>query len=180
MKTEDRGSAVQYASAILQLTDKSGSAEAVYKNLELVVKVFSATELLSVFFKHPGISAADKKEVLKVITGSLDQLTGRLLELLCERRKLSLLPAILDAYRDALRAKHNIVTGTLYSAEEVSDEAVQSIKQRLVKQLRKHVELAVQVDRSLIGGYTLRIGDQVIDGSLKGRLQTIEKTLLAV
>lgn len=180
MKTEDRGSAVQYANALLQLTDASGSAETVFSNLETVSKVFKENADFLVLFKHPAISAPTKKKFLEEFSAGLDELSGRLLQLLCERRKLTLLPLIVEEFHELLRAKHNIVTGTLYSADAINEEAVSNIKQKLVKHLRKHVELQVQVDKSLIGGYVLRIGDQVIDGSLKGRLQNIEKALLSV
>ncbi|MBX9685286.1 MAG: ATP synthase F1 subunit delta [Candidatus Obscuribacterales bacterium] len=180
MKTEDRSSAVQYANALLQLTDLQGGAEDVYTNLSTVNKVFEETPEFSVLFKHPAISAPAKLGFIKEFAGGMDELSGRLLQMLCERRKMHLLPMVISEFRDLLRAKHNIVTGKLYSAEAISEEAVNNIKQRLVKQLRKHVELSVEVDKSLIGGYVLRLGDQVIDGSLKGRLQSIEKALLSV
>ncbi|MBX9721336.1 MAG: ATP synthase F1 subunit delta [Candidatus Obscuribacterales bacterium] len=180
MKAEDRGSAVQYANALLQLTDATGDAESVFTNLEIVNKVFEANPEFAVLFRHPSISAPQKKLFLQESTVGLDQLSSTLLQVLCERRKLNLLPLIIEEFRDLLREKHNIVTGTLTSAEAMDEEAVSSIKQKLVKQLRKHVELTVKVDKSLIGGYVLRIGDQVLDGSLKGRLQSIEKALLSV
>lgn len=180
MKTEDRGSAVQYANALLQLTNVQGDAETVFTNLDTVSKVFQSDPELSVLFKHPAITAPEKKRFLKEFSGNLDELSARLLQILCERRKMQLLPLIIEEFRDMLRAKHNIVSGTLVSAEKISDDAVNGIIQKLKDRLGKRVELVVEVDRSLIGGYVLRVGDQVIDGSLKGRLQTIEKALLSV
>jgi F-type H+-transporting ATPase subunit delta len=180
MKTEDRSSAHQYSNALLQLTDVSGNAEDVFTNLDTVAKVFAEDPELSTLFKHPAISAPDKKRFLKEFSGSLDELSARLLQILCERRKLHLLPLIVEEFHQLLRTKNNIVSGTLISAEPLTEDAVSNIKRKLVKQLTKHVELKLEVDKSLIGGYVLKMGDQVIDGSLKGRLQTIEKVLLSV
>jgi F-type H+-transporting ATPase subunit delta len=62
----------------------------------------------------------------------------------------------------------------------LSDSAIADIKARLTEHLGKKLELEVKVDSSLIGGVVLRLGDQVIDGSLKGKLQSIERALLSV
>ena len=66
------------------------------------------------------------------------------------------------------------------SADPLHDSAVAEIKTRLIKKLGKQVELEVKIDRSLIGGMILRVGDQVIDGSLKGKLEALERSLLSV
>ncbi len=187
MKTDDKSSAIQYANALLQITAKDESEADVYRNLEVVCKVFTDEPELSVLFKHPAISAPARKSFIDEFAGqSLDNLTKRLLILLCERRKMHLLSLIFDEFRRLLEAKHNLVTAKLYCAEQIDDQAKESITQKLVKQLSKSesektkVRLITEVDKSLIGGYVLRIGDQVIDGSLKGRLQSIEKALLSV
>jgi F-type H+-transporting ATPase subunit delta len=180
MKTEDRSSAHQYSHALLQLTEQQGNEEDVYKNLEVVGKVFQEQPELSVLFRHPSISAPDKKKFIEEFASHMDPLSGRLLQMLCERRKLHLLPLIVEDFKQLLRDKHNIVTGKLISAEPMTDEQVSNIKRKLIRQLTKHVELTVEIDKSLLGGYVLRMGDQVIDGSLKGRLQSIEKALLSV
>jgi F-type H+-transporting ATPase subunit delta len=180
MKTDDRSSAHQYARALLQLTEVQGDEEDVFKNLETVSQVFQDEPRYNMLFRHPAIPAPEKLQLIAQFSGSLDKLSANLLLLLCERRKLQLLPLIVAEFHKLLRAKHNIVSGTLVSAEPMSEEAVSAIKRRLVKQMRKHVELIVETDKSLIGGYLLKMGDQIIDGSLKGRLASVEKALLSV
>lgn len=180
MKSDEKGSAVQYATALLQLTEASGEAEEVFKNLASVCKAFEEDPEITVLFKHPAISAPQKKKFLDEFGNGMDKLSLRLLHILCERRKMNLLPLIVAEFKQLLLAKHNIMQGTLYTAETIDDGAVDKIKERLRNKLGKRVDLTVQVDKSLIGGYVLRIGDQVIDGSLKGRLQSIEKALLSV
>lgn len=180
MKTDEKSSAVQYANALLQLADESGDLRTVFSNLDAVSKAFQADPELLVLFKHPAISAPQRLKLLQDLTKDMDKLSARMLELLCERRKIELLPTILQEFYELLRARHNQVTAELFSAEAISDEEKESIRQRLDKKLNKQVQLTVHIDKSLIGGYLLKVGDQVIDGSLKGRLQTIEKTLLSV
>lgn len=180
MKTEERTSAAQYANALLQLADESGDLRNVYSNLDAVSKAFQAEPELLVLFKHPAISAPQRMQLLQEVNKDLDKLSGRMLELLVERRKIELLPTILEEFYELLRERHNRVTAQLICAEQISEQETESIKTRLEKKLGKVVELTVSIDKSLIGGYVLKVGDQVIDGSLKGRLQSIEKSLLSV
>lgn len=180
MKTDDRGSALQYAKALIQLTEKEGNEEVVFKNLATISGVFESQPEFFTLFRHPAIPSPVRKAALEEFSTELDRTSANLLLILCERRKMNLLPMIVEEFHNQLRAKHNIVSGTLISAADLSDEAVAAIKRRLSRNLKKHVELLLQKDESLIGGYMLKIGDQVIDGSLKGRLQSIEKALLSV
>jgi F-type H+-transporting ATPase subunit delta len=62
----------------------------------------------------------------------------------------------------------------------LSDAEVADIKSRLTMNLGKQLDLKVKVDKSLIGGVILRLGDQVIDGSIKGKLRELEKVMLSV
>lgn len=68
-----------------------------------------------------------------------------------------------------------MVGAVLTCAQKLNDSQIQDIKARLTEHLGKKLELDVEVDPSLIGGMILRLGDQVIDGSLKGKLQVVEK-----
>ena len=179
MKTEDRSSALQYAKALMQLAQTKGSEEDVYKDLETVSRTFQEQPEFSLLFRHPAIPAPEKKRFISEFSENLDKLAGSLLFLLCERRKMQLLPLIVDEFNKLIRAKHNIISGTLISAEPMTDAEVSLIKGKLIQKLKKHVELLLETDSSLIGGCVLRLGDQVIDGSLKGRLKSIEKTLLS-
>lgn len=180
MKTEERTIAAQYANALLQLADQSGDLRGVYSNLDAVAKAFKSDPELLVLFKHPAISAPQRMQLLQEINKDLDKLSARMLELLVERRKIEILPTILEELYELLRARHNRVSAQLFCAEPITEQDSENIKQKLEKKMNKVVELSVHIDKSLIGGYLLKIGDQVIDGSLKGRLQSIEKSLLSV
>ena len=90
------------------------------------------------------------------------------------------MPAIESRLKALLNLKQNIVTARLTSAAALSDADVNQIKKKLAEGLGKKLELDVKVDESLIGGAVLRLGDQVIDGSVKGRLQALERVFASV
>lgn len=173
--------ATQYASAIMQLASDTNADKTVLENLRSVNHVISGNQELEVILRHPSVPAGEKKQlIISIFGGKVHELTLRLLEMLTDRRRLEILPYVEREFEKLWRERQNIVVGTLLYAEKPESRALQEIKEKLQKQLGKHIELTEQEDKSLIGGFVLRLGDQVIDGSLKGRLQSIEKALLSV
>jgi len=179
--------ASQYAEALLELAEGSGSGnylerlETIHRDLKAIAEVYNSNHDLSLVLNHPSLSTQDKKDLLlKTFGGKVDELTERLLRLLADRRRLEVLPDLEKPFAELLRRRKNIVSAQLTCSQKLSDKEVADIKARLSEHLGKKLELDVEVDESLIGGLVLRLGDQVIDGSIKGRLSIIEKTLLSV
>ncbi len=184
MKTGNATVAGQYADAVLELAIKDGGdalADKVLSELGAVNKVTRDVPELDLILGHPAIQSVQKREIITSLFSTLvNDLTLRLLELLLDKRRLSLLPQIERQYRESLNVRKNIVGASLVCADKLSDSAIADIKARLTEHLGKRLELEVKVDSSLIGGVVLRLGDQVIDGSLKGKLQSLERVLLSV
>ncbi|MBI4534433.1 MAG: ATP synthase F1 subunit delta [Candidatus Melainabacteria bacterium] len=183
MQSELASVAAQYAQAMLDLAQDSGGQvdETVLIELEVVNKVIALTPELGLVLEHPAVTGLEKKHLLiDAFKGKIGDLTLRLLEFLADRRKLNLLKYIEARYRELLNVAKGKVVATLVSADTLSKEAVASIEEKLARQLGKKVECEIQVDRSLIGGVVLQVGDQVFDGSLRGKLRALEKQLLSV
>lgn len=189
MKGELAAIATQYAEAILDLAvqaDKGGivekgNADKLDADLKGVISVFEQTPDLTIVLHHPAVPPERKKEILlRTFEGKVNELTIRLLRLIADRRRLDILFELAERYSHLLRQRKNIVSGKLSSSRELSASQIADLKARLAEHLGKKLELEVEVDRSLLGGAVLRIGDQVVDGSLKGKLAVIEKELMAV
>jgi F-type H+-transporting ATPase subunit delta len=181
MNTELQGIAAQYSEAVLDLAEKANDADKVLAEIKLVNEVIGSDRDMTVVLNHPSISSEEKKKFLSsLFSGKMSELTGTLLNLLADKRRLDILPFIESSYRGLLNKRKNILTASLSCAEPLGDAAIANIKAQLTEHLGKKLELEVKVDSSLIGGVVLKIGDQVIDGSLKGKLKTIEKALLSV
>lgn len=181
MKTEYEKVARQYANALLLIAESKKCEERLLSDLVLVNQVLKADPDFEVVLKLPSVSSKEKKELLgSVFKGILDETIENLLGLLCEKGRLPVLSSIEEQYRSLLSARKNIASGVLICAEELDNIKLASIKAKLSEKLSKHLDLQVSVDKSLIGGYVLQIGDKIIDGSIKGRLQAVEKQLLSV
>jgi len=183
MKGELAAVAAQYAEAVLELAEKAGSGtdEKVLADLKGINEVLDLTPDLVIILNHPAVEPEKKTELLlKTFEGKITDVTQRLLRLLSERRRLDTLKQLEEKYAQILRERKNIVSAKLTSSKELSQSEIADIKARLTEHLGKKLELEVTVDKSLLGGVVLRLGDQVIDGSLKGKLAVIEKELTAV
>lgn len=189
MKGELAAVASQYAEATLELAEAADSgqgaagttAQRVLEDLKAIREVFEKTEELNLVLRHPAVPAENKKALLiKTFEGKVSDITLRLLHLLADRRRVEIIEAVEEKYEELIRIRQNIVRAELFCSEPLSQADIADIKARLTEHLGKRLELQVEVDRSLLGGLVLKIGDQVIDGSLKGKLQEIEKELTAV
>ena len=186
MKGELAAVASQYAEAILELAEQadkgsSAKAEKIQADLKGVIEVFDATPDLGLVLNHPAVPPEKKMSLLlTTFEKKVDDLTIRLLRLLADRRRLEILHEVAERYSALLRQRKGIVSARLSCSRELNKTEIADIKARLTEHLGKALELQVEVDKSLLGGVVLRLGDQVIDGSLKGKLNAIEKDLMAV
>lgn len=183
MKSDQARVASKYAEAVIDLAFATGgdAPQIIGQDLSAINKVVADTPDFTVVLNHPSINSDRKKELLLSLFGAkVHYLTSRLLGLLADKRRLDLLAAIENEYFALLRARQNIVTAHLVSAEPLLDVTVSQIKEKLAAKLGKRLEIDVKLDPSLLGGLVLRVGDQVLDGSLKGKLQVLERALLSV
>ncbi|MBK9617891.1 MAG: ATP synthase F1 subunit delta [Candidatus Obscuribacter sp.] len=181
MNTELQGIAVNYSEAVMELAQAAHIEEKVLTELKAINEVVASDRDMTIVLSHPSISASDKKKFLNsLFQGKLSELSENLLNLLADKRRLDLLPFIESGYRTLLNKNKNILAASLSCSEPLAESSIANIKSQLTEHLGKKLELDVKVDPSLIGGVVLKIGDQVIDGSLKGKLKSIEKALLSV
>jgi F-type H+-transporting ATPase subunit delta len=174
--------ASQYAEAIFSIASKTGGLpEKIGNDLLSVRHSLDGSPDLKQVLNHPAIDNEKKKALLSSLFASkVDELTMNVLKLLTDKGRLPLLRHIESEYKILLNNLNQIVTAQLIGSAPLAEGDIANLKARLTEHLGKRMELDVSVDQSLIGGFILRLGDQVIDGSLKGKLRAIEKTLQAV
>jgi len=181
MNTELQGIASKYAEAVLELAINLKQEEKVLDEIKLISEVIASDREMTIIINHPSIDTKEKKAFLSsLFNGKISDLSANLIGLLADKRRLDLIPFIEHGYRELLNKRKNIVSATLSCSERLPDSSVANIRAQLAEHLGKTLELDVQVDSSLIGGVVLKMGDQVIDGSLKGQLKALEKALLSV
>lgn len=169
----------RYAKALVQLAAEEGAVEKFHGELAGVTALFSAQAELGSLLSNPAYGIEAKLDILRDIADRLS-LSGTIrnfLLLLQERNRMSCLPAIFSSYCVLADELSGVVRPLITSALPLDDERVAEIKAALEKSTGKKVILTVEIDPSLIGGLITKIGDKVLDGSVKTQLLRIEDIL---
>ena len=168
--------AKRYAQALFSLAEGEGMQEAWLDSLSGLARDLADPSTV-VFFTEPRVPAARKAEMAAQASSGADPLVRNFLGLLVERRAVVLLPAIVQEYGALLNESLGRVQATVTSAAPVSDEQQSRLIQSLGAMLDKQVVLDFRENPDIIGGIVVRVGDQVIDGSVRARLDSLQQSL---
>lgn len=169
----------RYAKAIFSI----GQEQATYDQYNEVLQ-----GLASLYVSHPEVADAVtnplypldvKEKVMQGIVASMgvDTVIGNFLNLLVQKKRAGLLPEIAEAYQSMVDAAKNISHGNVISAVELSDDLKANVQKVLEKLTGKKVELTTSVDPSIIGGIIAKVGDLVLDGSIKTQLAGLKDSI---
>lgn len=166
-----------YAKAAFELAQGEQSLAAWDGMLSLACDIVTE-ESMAALLENPDVS---REQVLGIITGAAgDAFSERFrgfLSVLSENGRLPLLPQVVDIFR-ALREKaENRLSVRVVSAVPLDDEQAHRMKDALARRFECEIELDNQIDADVIGGAVVYAGDQVIDGSLRGRLDKLSNSL---
>jgi len=172
---------LSYAESVLELAEEAGQAEAVGAELGSVAQVLEQNPTFARFLADPGISHAERDRVLGDAFGGghASPLVWNFIRVLNVKGKLGLLPDVIAAYGDLYDEKHGKVEVDVTVARRLTVDELEQVRQRVGAALKKDAVVHQYVDESLIGGMVLRVGDRLIDGSVKGQLQAIRTQMLA-
>lgn len=170
----------RYADAIFALGKKSGK-DAASRNgasLSSLGELIAGTPMLETALKSPVISVEEKKAVLNKLLAKLkaDKTVRNFCFLLADKDRLPLLRDIINRYGQLLDEAGGIVRGKLTTAVKVSAEKQAVLKGELEKKAGTALELVFDVDQSILGGVVLKVGDRVLDASLRAQLSILRET----
>jgi F-type H+-transporting ATPase subunit delta len=135
---------------------------------------------IKAYIQDPKVVSSDLQNTfLKVCGDKLSEQGQNLIKVLVEYGRLSILPAITEAF-EALKAQdEGTLDAQIIAAAKPSDAEVKDLVKRLEAKFGKKIEASVSVDAEIIGGIKIIVGDTVIDASVKGQLQNLAYTLTA-
>lgn len=175
MQASDRALAWRYSKALFQAASAKGEENRVQTDL---VGAKSAVLDLQAVLRHPRVSVADKKQKLEsVLSGKVSATTLRFLELLIEKKRFDLLPAISADLGKLVAEKNNTAKAVVRTARPLPADAQAKLKKGLSVFAGKDIELDIKEDPELIGGLVVRLGDWVLDSSLRGQLRKMRETI---
>ena len=169
----------RYAKALILIGQEDGQAEQYNEELADVVGLFDTQDGFELALINPLYNKNDRKKVLQAVLAATDlsAIMKSFLVLLFDKGRIGFLREIASYYKDLADELKGVVKASVVSATELSSEAIEKIKEALSKKAGKTIVLNVEQDPSLIGGVVTKIGDLVLDGSVKTQLINMRETL---
>jgi len=164
----------RYAHALYEEAERQDCIEAVDEDVDMLRQTLKETREFARLVESPAIPQDKKRDVFHaLLNGRVHPLTLRFLELLAEKDRETLLPDLLDTYRDLRDDAMNIVEVQARVPVTLSDVERDKLIQRLEAMTGKTIRLETQRHPGLIGGLVIRIGDRVYDGSVRQKLDNL-------
>jgi F-type H+-transporting ATPase subunit delta len=168
----------RYAEALFECV-RQASFEQFATDLELAVELTQSREAER-FLDNPALPARERQAVVdRVLQDRVAEPVRRLVDLLVQRGKVDQLGQISGEYRRLLNRQEGIVDAVAKTALPLTDQETDALQRKVADMTGRTVNLTVEVDESLIGGLTVRVGDTLYDASVRGRLERLRERLVA-
>jgi F-type H+-transporting ATPase subunit delta len=164
-----------YARSLFEVAKEHDVLERVHDELGEFAEALGDDRTLQVFLFSPYFSSEEKREGVRRIVSDADERFVNFLELVAERHRM---PALFRIKRefDALWAEENqLLPVTVTSAIELDEELVEEIGKRIEEQTGRTVELSSNVDPDVLGGLMVRVGNMVLDDTVRNKLERLRK-----
>ena len=171
----------RYALALFTLGKKAGmkDLEQYGAGLTALDGLLASSPDLDKVFRSPVVTVAEKRKVLQKLlkTVGADKTMTNFCLLLADKGRLSSLRHIATCYGTLLDTEKGVIRGRLLTAVSLDNKKQAQLKDLLEKKAGKSIELAFDVDKSILGGVVLKVGDRVLDASLRAQLAILRDTI---
>ena len=172
------GSARRYAQAVFQIALERDALDAWTEDLRVLAVGLENREFAELL-DAPQVPVATKVSMIGQVLGdSVDELARNLLAVLAGRSLAHLLPGVADEFGRLVDEHNGIARGEVVSAVPLTEAQAEKVNQALSGIVGKPLRLAVSVDPGIVGGVVARVGDRVIDGSVRTTLREMRRTLV--
>ncbi|MFN8633460.1 MAG: F0F1 ATP synthase subunit delta [Chloroflexota bacterium] len=170
--------ALRFAEAAFAVARDSNRLDAWLDALEQASSLYD-NHAAQLFLTSPVEPAAKKRAVLEALLPNVSAEVQRFLAILAHRDRLELVPEIAVVFRRLVNEYRNVAVATVTTAVPIDERQRSQIAAKLGQRLGKTIVVETRVDPSILGGVVAQVGDNVIDGSVRGRLDRLRRTLTA-
>ncbi len=168
-----------YAQSLVDAAKEQDALKRVREEFGDFIAAVRSSDELRGLLRSPQVDAGVKRDVLDEVLGEADELFRNFVRLVAEKNRIGELVEIHDEWERLLAAEERVLAVELTTAVELSDDAAADLVRRIEHAAGRRVEATRHVDPDLIGGLVLRAGSVRLDGSVRGRLESLRKDLLA-
>lgn len=171
--------AKRYAQALFSLGKERDTLDAWQSDLALLSSL-AENETVAIYLTNPSVTPDRKLTALEsALDENVQPETRNLVRLLIQRNRTDLIPQIREIFDAQVREDRGIVIAEVTTAERLHEAEQDLVREKLHTLTGKSVQLATRIDPEIIGGIIIRIGDQVIDGSVRNKLEKMRTRLVA-
>jgi ATP synthase F1 delta subunit len=164
-----------YARSLFEVAQERDALDLVREQLGAFADALDADRQVSIFFFSPYFSTEEKKDGLHKAVTDADPVVMNFLEALIERHRMPVIFRIRARYDALWEEANKLLPVEVTSAVELDEGTVRSIGDRIGEGTGRRVELTSRVDPDILGGIVLRVGNSILDASIKNRLNQLRK-----
>jgi ATP synthase F1 delta subunit len=166
-----------YARSLFEVASDQDKIDAIRDELGEFVQAMEDDRELQVFFFSPYFSTKEKQEGLdKAVTGA-DEIFVNFLKLLIEHHRMPVIFRVRRDYEALWEDENRLLPVSVTSAVELDKKTVKEIGDRIAEQTDRRVDLSATVDADILGGIIVRVGNSVLDASVRSRLDSLRRTV---
>jgi F-type H+-transporting ATPase subunit delta len=164
-----------YARSLFEVAREQDKLDPIREQLGQVADALNDNRQLAIFFFSPYFSGEEKKQGLHGLLSGADPIIMNFLEALIERHRMPVIFRIRSRYEEMWDAVNRLLPVEVTSAVPLDEQTVKSIGQRIGEQTGNEIELSTVVDPDVLGGIVLRVGNFILDASIKNSLEQLRK-----
>src|SRR6201991_3713231 len=167
--------AAVYARSLFEVAQEQGKLDEVREQLGQFADAMHEDRDLQVFFFSPYFSTQEKQDGLDRAVSDADPVFVNFLKLLIENHRMPVIFRVRRGYDELWEDENQLLPVQVTSAVELDKGTVQQIGDRIAEQTGRKVELSAIVEPDILGGIVVRVGNQVLDASVRNRLEQLRK-----
>lgn len=173
--------ASRYAEALFQVGEENNSTTKLYEELNAVLDILKSDKNFYNVLKSPLISKGEKKDIIEnIFNNRVQNDLKNFFKLLIDKERISSLELIHKSFKSLLNEKNNIVEGKAITAIPMSKEEIKKLEENLSSKYNTNIILENVVDKTILGGVLVKLGNKEIDGTIKTRLDNLKQELSQV
>lgn len=177
---KNSASAIRYATALLDLAIEKSILDVVKKDIGFVLASCEQSKDLTLLLNSPIIKADKKASILKeIFEKDVNDLTLSFLQLLAEKRRENIIPQIAEQFVKLYNKQKGLEIAIVTTACGLDDEMRKKVYEVLKAGVKSEIEIIEKIDKNIIGGFVIKLGDTQIDSSVVRSLRNLKSTLSA-
>lgn len=169
----------RYALALYEVAERKGKVEEYLQEAREIIELIKNNQEISKILKHPQISTSKKKKIfIEIFKGKINEELLSFILLLIEKDRIVYMEEKFREMEKIHLEKQNILVANVKTAISLNENQRKKLIEKLEKKYNKTIILKEKIDKALIGGVYIRVGDDVIDGSIKSKFEEIKKAVL--